>query len=1057
MTKIKTFFQKNIISTIIKIIGFVKDFFNRKVLNKPKNTIIFTVLFVFIILIGVQLYIILNNNSVYNNHSDDILQYYVILEGFIRSIKEGSLSFFDLNNYFGASLFSNLYYVPLDLLTLLTLLLSFVMPTVVAISTMELMKIVIGVGLLGIYLALKKYKNSTIFWISILYFINGGTVSFMNFPAFLSMTVYLPLALIVIHYFFEKKYWVVPLYVLMIVFYNFYLAYMLLAFISFAYLIEYFKYRSFKISDFLIKGVSFLSLLLLGVLMSSVVLLPAITFISEETIRTSVTFKPWIVDLKIFELKLYDPQVYIRYFAKMYSPQRPVSFRGFLNDYKLEHVSNYISIIGFLLMTLVIFMRGKIANVYKIMFAFVIVFSLLPIFSSILSGTFIMELFSSSDQEAFPYNRWLNMFPILQVLVVAHVYENFEFKTKKRFLSLITWSLISAIGIYLIIYYHKQMDGEHGLKDFVIETLTYDRIFMIVSLSILAAGILLIVFKRHQWIKVLILGELVIAVGYIFVSGFASMNRIAQFKEMNEINDFMNENIDDEQFTRVYVNMDDFNIVDHNYNQMTSFPTNSRIFHSWSDSETDNLVFLIFPTLGENSERQSKIKMNYYSYYLSTFLGYKYVLTEALNQSFSDSEDFEFIASNSQFALYKINTVESFYVYDKYLTYSTFKDFSRNYSQISAEKLFLSAVMIDEERYQDDYDFENFLLEEMMSEDLQDFEIEGNIRAYDTLRVSETVQRKKLDSEEMAEFYVYDDFIIDYPSGEFVLKDNNHPISDYGQAFYLDSSGREIACSLRIMKDNDQKTTIHCGQFFSPIEKVFIEKTDEISSAPSYITRKERAVDGAAYLVYDLNNLSRDLSGKVLSFDFNGYDLGKTFIETTEGERIYSVNGLFFYSENMSKVYVYKTAQLYGHSDLSVLFLKYSAFDLIENSSVQVENKSLIIKNGKIDLSYQYNGPSTKNNIVTIPVTYSDDWEFTSEQKYDKISVSGGFLGIIIPEGTQAVDISLKFVPKNIGNGLKLSMIGSAIYLGLISYPLIKRKLKRSDENDESQIDHTSI
>ncbi len=1055
--KIKVFLYNYIYLFFKRIYLKIKSFFNNKILNKPKNTIIFTSLFVFIILIGIQLYIVIQNNSVYNNHSDDILQYYVIMEGFIRSIREGTLSFFDLNNYFGASLFSNLYYVPLDIFTLVTLLLSFVMPTVVAVSTTEMIKIVVGVALLGIYLALKKYKNSTIFWVGLLYFINGGTVSFMNFPAFLTMTVYLPLSLIVIHYFFKKKYWVVPLFAVIIIFYNFYLAYMLLAFISFAFLIEYFKYHKFKIVDFLLNGIGFLSLLLLGVLMSSIVLLPAITFISEETIRTSVTFKPWILDLKIFELKLYQPEVYIRYFAKMFSPQRPVSFRGFLNDYKLEHVSNYVSIIGFMLMVMVIFMKGKIATVYKIMFGFVLVFSILPIFSSILSGTFIMEMFSNGDQEAYPYNRWLNMFPILQVLVIAHVMENYEYKSRKRFFVLITGSLMIAIGVYLVNYYKTNIAADENLSNFVVETLTYDRIFMIVSLGILSAGILLVVFKRVQWVKVLILGEVVIAVGYMFSGGFGSLNRIEQFNEMKEINEFMKDNIDDEQFTRVFVNMDDFNIVHHNYNQMTSFPTNTRIFHSWSDAETDQLAFLMFPKMGINEERQSKIKMNYYSYYLSSFLGYKYILTEATEQSFAGSDDFVLVDSNDQFSLYKINTVDSFYVYDQYISYTDFKDFARNYSQISAERLFLSTAIIDVERYQDQYDFENFFLEEVLEEDMQFFEVEGNIRPYDTLKVTETVERTKFDSDELATYYVYDDFEIDYQSGEIVLKDNNHPSTHYGEAFFVDEIDREAVCKIKPLASDNQKTTVACGQFFSPIKKIYIEKTDDLSAAPSYITRLERAVSGLSYLVYDLNNINKDLTGKILNFSFANYDLSKTFIENELGERISSVNGLYFYSNDMSKIYVYKTTELYGHDDLSVLFLKYSAYDAVETNSVIVENKSLIIKNGKIDLSFNYQSPSISDHIVTIPVTYSDDWEFTSDVKYDKISVSGGFLGVIIPEGSEEISISLKFVPKNIDNGLKLTLLGSFAYLGLLGYPMILKKVKRSGKNDESTIDSTSI
>lgn len=1059
MAKIQDFFYEKIWNPIIKFILFIKDFFDKKVFSSYKSTILFTAALLGLVLFLIQMYIIIFNHSVYNNNSDDILQYYMMTEGFIRSIKDGTLTFFDLNNYFGASLFSNLYYVPLDPFTFITLILSFVMPTVVAVSFTEMIKIIAGVVLLGIYMSLKKYKTSTIFWVGLIYFVNGGSVSFMNFPAFLTMTVYLPLALIVIHYFFEKKCYVVPLYVVLIIFYNFYLAYMLLVFISFAYMIEYFKFNKFNFKKFLLNGMGFLSLLLVGVLMSSVVLLPAITFISEETVRSAVTFHPWVIDLKFTELKLFDIQVYIRYFAKLYAPQRPVSFRGFLGDYKLEHVSNYMTLIGLVFMLLVFFMKDKKARVYQIMFGLLFVFSIFPFFSSLFSGTFLMEMLGDGDVVAYPYNRWLNLVPILEVLVIAHVIETYKFNTFKRWQLWISGFVVIALGSYLVYYYGIHLADEEG---FVLDSLTYDRRLMIVSLIILAVGMMVVLFKKYHLFKMLILAEVVVAVGYIFASGFGSHNRLVEFNTANEINKFIVENVDDDEFTRVYVDMYNLDHVeDYNFNQLTTYPTNTRIFHSWTDAETDYLSYLF-----GSFERQSKNNMNYYSYYLSSFLGYRYILTGSTDVSFVGTSNYELVAQNDDYVLYKMNNVDSFYVYDSYMTYEEFRTMKRTFGQISAERAFLKAVLIDEERYMNIYDFDNFILDYVSDDDIEYNTDQGSIRSWALLYYARTETRNMLSNPDLsATYYVYNDFNIDYQSGEITLRDNNYGIDNYGEVFYINENNEEVACSLE--EDTGDRTVIHCGQFFNPIEEIYVERTDSFTSVPYYVKRLERAIEGRSYLVYDLSNNQDDFNNKVIQFDLGSYDLERNFIVDEAGNEINPIDDIYVSVQSPHRIYIYKSAEIYsaaksGDLDLfSGLSLKFTAFDVVDNNlSVDfgiVENKNLTISQSRIHLSYDYLSASTKDNIVVIPVTYSDDWQFTTDDIYDKISVSGGFLGIVIPEGTEHVDIQLRFVPKALDTGLKLTLGGTLVFIGVILTPIVVNKFKRGVKNDESKTDSTSI
>jgi uncharacterized membrane protein YfhO len=137
---------------------------------------------------------------------------------------------------------------------------------------------------------------------------------------------------------------------------------------------------------------------------------------------------------------------------------------------------------------------------------------------------------------------------------------------------------------------------------------------------------------------------------------------------------------------------------------------------------------------------------------------------------------------------------------------------------------------------------------------------------------------------------------------------------------------------------------------------------------------------------------------------------------------------------------------MYSYSDLFNLRLRYVVQDSEDFEEIipddNISNKHLEISGSSINLTYNNKTITTKDQIVIIPVAYSDDWEFTSSQVYDKISVSGGFLGVIIPKGTEMVDISLKFTPKYLDLGLYVSLGSLSVYLLIFVTPLMLKKKK---------------
>ncbi len=1003
-------------------------------LESPKKTFTFLAVFIFSILFFIEIGIILINNSFYNNFSDDILQYYTIMVDFVAQIKAGTLSSFNLNNYLGASYFSDVYYIPLDIFTAITFIFSYIMPTELAYSVTELVKIWAGVMIFAYYLHMNKMKPRTIFWMSVIYFISGGSVSFMAFPAFLSLAFYLPLGLVVIQWFFKGKKWIVPLYVLALIFYDFYLGYTALAFVSILYIIEAIKRPGFKFFKFLFDGMQFLGLILLGVLMSAVILYPSITYILEQTYRPVGTFNAWVVTVAGEEIKLFQPTIYIRLFAKMFVEQKPIGFYGFENHYGLEHFSLFISIVGFVYMNYIFFMKDKIAWIYKAVIFVGIIMMIFPIFSYVFSGT--------TDA---PYTRWINMLPLVEIMILAHVFDKYGFEeVKMKWLTIPSVILLGTLS-YTMYYYIKQLLTEtHYVSR---DVMTADTILMGVGAVFL---ILIIVFgwlKKHQWIKTIFWLEFIIAIVYIYSGPFSIRNKIDTFSEMNEISDFLNESLSRDEFFRVYVEFDHFDVEDINFNRMTLFPTNTEIFHSWTDKETNDLSMLLFGSY----EYQSKDKLDVLSLYLNQFLGYKYVLVNAEKNVVLPEEYFTLYKESGKFRLYEIVSSNSFQVYEKYMTYDRFK----TASEYSRQKLLLMTAIIDSSRYP----INEFNLAEQETISSSYY---SPVKAFSTVNNSSgtLVMASGINNTESREFFKFtaDQFKVDFNSGAAYIRTTYGTMTlgaaDFGEVYMTLENGASESCE--IVTDTSLTHRVKCEFGLKPTAFYF-EKTDNFGFVGKTDVRLERAINQAAYLVYDFNYMP---DSGMMAFKIGSMQIERSFIVDSNNQETECFNRLCFVDSKPVRIYVYKTGDMYNSNNLFGLDFSYLFDDLnVYQNNVQSTISSdhhLEISDGEIKLSYKRTSVSENDQLVMIPVAYSEEWKIISDIPYETLSVSGGFLGIIIPKEITDIEITMKFVPNGLSDGLKASIAGLGIYL-VIFVPVFLDNLKQrifKKRNETEVFDH---
>lgn len=1014
-----------------------------KVFSDSRKTFAVLAIFTFTVLFLIQTTIILFSNGFYNGGSDDVCQYYPIVNDFFNKIKDGTLSWFNLNNYFGASYFSDAYYIPLDVFTLVAFLFSYIMPFAIAFSSAELVKLFAGVMILGYFLHKEGYKNKTVFWMSVIYIVSGGMACFTAFPGFYSLVFYLPASLMVIHWFQKGKAWVVPLFVVALVLYNFYSAFMALSFMAIMFVIQTLKTSPFRFGKFLTDGLAFLGLILLGVGMSAVYFLPTVQFILEDTYRGTSEFIGWTVKIWNWEVELFKPEIYIRILAKTFTEQRAAGFVGFLDDYRYEHTSLYITVIGLAIMSYVIFMKDKVSWIYKGVMVVFTIMMIFPFFSYVMSGTqYIVDV---------PYTRWIDMLPLVEILILAHVFDRCGFEgIKMKWLTIPLILMLATVGYLLYYYYGKIEAGELGRGK---EALIAEAYFLGIAAVYLILTLIFGWMGKLKWVLGVFVVEFILGLGYIYVVSYALTNRITFFDDMESINEFLNDNIEQDEFYRVYVDVDRFDVQVENFNRMTTFWTNTKkIFHSWTDAETNRISAILF----DEEEYQEKDAMMVFNMYLDHVLGYKYLLLNADYDYNLPSAYFTLVAEEGIYQLYEIQKAEPFQVYESYLMAVQF-DILCTPTPIDE---FLSQEKLIENVLFDDLHNEDLILPNLALGTYIDKSALSNetVNAYSRTANPSVVDVAGLKDETVREFYRYDaaDMNINYSSGAIWFRISVPEDYVNLEAYVVLESGREESCQLTY---DGSYVEAKCpeSQFFSePVYFYFERSLDYWPTARKLDFRMEQAFGASSYIVI---NLPDDMPTSGLMYLSFTKPLEKAFVVDAEGNQSSFLSGTCYFDTQPVRLYVLKTYEMdtYGEFNLRATFFSTDLdyFDEQADSDLAAD-EMMTIENGKITLSYTRTSSSSYDQVVMIPVTYSEEWVITSDVQYRTMSVSGGFLGIVIPNGVTDISITLEFVPKGLATGARISggaLAGYAVIfgmLGLIRYQ--KKKKRHSCEDGEESI-----
>ena len=937
----------------------------------------------------------LSRDSFFVVNTDDMVQYYPIMSGFIDKIKEGKLSLYDHSFFHGTSIFAQTYYVPFDIFTLLTLIFSFIFQNEQAYFIVNMIKILSGSLLFAYVLHKQGLKPKTIFFGGLIWGFTGLLATEIVYPVYLSLLFYVPLAMFVADEFIcnKFKFWYIPVYILIAVFYDFYIAYMLCAFLFIYTLIRAYTLDKFSIigkntliknKDFYIYSFGLLGLILLGVMMSAVVFLPSYSYINNKTFRNPTNNTSFFV-----YLAKEWPSHYIDVTSTYFMPGDPIAILHPRGGYMDKHASLFMGIGSLVYLVMFFFTKNKENNRLKV---FVILFNILlcfPIVSMIMSG------------QTVPYIRWFFIVYVLNVLAVIKSIEYFDYQFGKTIPQKI---LIASIFMAMIWYVYTLFKNEkftmytdNQFKDYIY------IIFMVVSALYLIS---MFIPKINKHITQALLGvECLIAAGCVFAYSFNTSDYYLYAQKRTNL--FMEELKD--------VGVDGKSLLDETSVHKaavqayeTEWFTNAGLrngninsgtfFHSFYDATINDYYkyYLYYNDLAWT-------RTEHYNYYMpfSMVSGYKYYIVPTR---------YNWIAPD--FAKYVNNVV---YRHDNGYDYIDHKIY-----EITDMKPFIIYDEFTNERYSYGDTFRQGYLNLLYGS------FGSNFDSSKTDKYSDLTGKQ---------------------SFELITKHYN----------LRTISRQDMINNSEISKlENDTYSTYKTGTAqYLGVEKLFISYGDNsdyykfqipssyINSSTKYLTFQATGYSNTQYKdwkfltnqEYYVTDASDDVS------TVKGCFFGSFGIDTNTNDYD-NCNDTDF-----KPSYVYVRAIDSTTPTLNVHAFTNKLMDNYLKEQNQYRNQESYLDGNKMYIKVNYDS-ANYGRILKTNYTYSSEWK-TSDPKFETVNILGGFLGVVLPAGSSSCDIVLTFKPDSLATGAIISTVSiTALTTATVCIYLHKKK---KDETSSSE------
>lgn len=1081
--------------------------------SKRSNTFFF-LLYTLLFAIAIPITITLIKGGFYSYNTDDKLQYFPFVRNFVNDVKSGNVSIFDTTVFAGTSIFATLYYVPIDIFMILTILLSYMMNVETAYAITNFLRVVAGSLLIFILLTRQGRKNKTAFLVSLIFFSTGLVQSLFVFPVYVGIMFYVPLAMLLIDLFIDNKkfFYLLPAFVVTLVLYDFYITYMILAFMMIyvivrCHILDKFSFIGkntfIKNKNFYTYVLGTLALILIGVGMSSFILIPSFYYMTFETNRTTPIniLAAWKSDK--WQFLTYDIGHYFTMWANFFIPNDPWSLMLIpTGGYVREHASLSMTITGFAFLLSFFTLKGKENNRLKFWVILLNIMLLIPGISMIFTASTI------------PYIRWFFIIYIFNMLAMAKGMDecNFEFKTLKSKIVVgvgLTLGLITIVYVLLgnvaytitksitilgktyntsiSLFLHYAVDSEFFYPILLISVITFALFFTIFILGI-------VLKKRKELTKVLlpvlICLECVAALAVNWANSdsassyyYDNANAIVEVKENFETR----AGYKDSSGYRIC--FDNGATKDITNSQSISDNVNmASYFHSfYNDSLNDLFQHVLF----ESNNSWSK-KYN---------LGYNIIASPIFNTKYVAIRKAEIVDMNSLYALCYSDSIT--------LKANTEYIIACAYLDKDSSKLISDATI----------DYSNVKLVNKTSEQYDVATYTNNINFSETHN-SKTSYSVPSSSDALMASDVYDtetgfkvdiilkigasdlevsafDFDFTYDRDSF--NDNNHNVGFYDNptfdgSFCLIDSGLNYSYTTNDsnseynyyeLKDLPpftvySKASTYLGnnllermnglmhyayydnsndeikQMFEDSEIPLVDTT-EVTKLNTTANILYRQTDSSMvdtennYFVYNLSSIN--MTGKdTLTVFANDSD-----IRSLGYEDMYVVDTLGnIHGMTYSTCYIndYTPAKLYvkwaNSNDDKTMGLYFYNSTSIYNSYLNEQNqytdKYFKINGSELQIKFNMTSSDTVK-IVKTSYTYSDNFK-VNDNNYRIINVDGGFLGIVVPKNTEKVDIVVTYYPETLTIGYAVTAGSFLVYGGITFGIIFISRRKKKHEKD---------
>ena len=1030
---------------LIKTGKFFKNSLNHYYYMFLFLSIIYTIISLIIIL-----YPSLGYDTFYNNNTDDIVQYYPYIYGFFRKIKTGTLSFYDVSLYGGASFFSGVYYIPIDLFLGVAFLLSFFFSVELSYFISLVLKIACGGIILYFVLKRKGIKPLVCFVVSVIYFVSGITETCFVFPVFLGIVFYAPLAMLIVDAWIDKKgiYSIfIPLFCLQVVIFDFYIAYMLIAFMCIYYVIESSRriQKFFLITkEFWLNLAMFMALVLIGVLMSLFFLIPSALYVMNESSRNNQTKDYyWYYSTVASEKSDISLRHYFQMFVNYFTPNVPFHLclvRA--GDYVREHASLYMTSGGIIYLFYFFFLPGKKNHILKF---WVILFNLLfciPLVAMIMTlqpwayarwffipfmiNLYAMALGMNENNFKVGKNKYLKFMPMMLLLpglfAIMYIYfkeashigdVNFEFLSFHYY----SWDGNSAVG--KSIYFDPIMIG----------SMVFIGIYLILLLSAFLFEILKLrsdVFYRIM--PVAIVAEAIFA-GVIAFSNVGSTSYSVYLNEMEEQIKYLEDNMGYDLKEGYRINLD---------TNCAKWTTNTNILFG---NTNPNRFFQSFYNTPLNDYEHDIHYSDATGWSRSSFHGYTLFSGPMFNTKYVvGTIDYNFFRLPSalydekekgQSTFYSLKDLPQFIVYDKAFTYAQDE-------KITVYDLYEDGTHMKNNDGKDKYS-------SYRTSDNQDdnFMKDTLLLEYAYIKTTKDIIKNQ--------YYKNVDgtYIID---GEAVIvsekQDNNSTkVLDYLNAdqkydfLTLKSSFNSTYKTQKYSKTSIYKSDTYVNTYAYNIIDLTSMKDILKDYDGIYVQTQRQNIEHMESPYYYFDYSDSNLSDKSLIFD--DVYRSKYFLPMHYNVGYFNAyNNATDETKVPNRIAIKMPDSITNSMSVQIYPFKYDIYNDFIDRQNQYTNRDYYLDGSNMHIEFDNNNSNAL--IVKTAYTYSDDWKVV-DNKYETCNVNGGFLGIIIPkDNVGKINIDLKFVPAGFTMGMKLSSLGILLFFistaGIIIYGINQKR-----------------